>query len=142
MASKTEEWAGERPALFQWGPFTLHSGGTSSFKIECDALTDGDWRTLAHLLAERIGPVDHIAAVPRGGFRLADALASVVTWVVGGPILIVDDVLTTGASMEAARRRYIETGEWREIRGAVVFARGPVPAWITPLFTLTPEPAR
>ena len=34
--------------LLQEGNFTLASGKTSEFKIECDALTQEDWSTAAH----------------------------------------------------------------------------------------------
>lgn len=38
--------------LFQTGNFKLHSGKTSNFKIECDALTDEDLETFAKLISE------------------------------------------------------------------------------------------
>jgi adenine/guanine phosphoribosyltransferase-like PRPP-binding protein len=44
-------------------------------------------------------------------------------------LLIVDDVWTTGGSMEEHRAG-------RDAIGAVLFARGPVADWVTPLFTL------
>ena len=33
--------------LFQSGHFTLHSGAHTFWKVDCDALTDGDLDTLA-----------------------------------------------------------------------------------------------
>ncbi|KKL20362.1 hypothetical protein LCGC14_2456230, partial [marine sediment metagenome] len=45
-------------------------------------------------------------------------------------LLIVDDVLTTGASMEKQR-----AGRTNTI-GAVIFARGDCPAWVKPLFAM------
>lgn len=52
--------------------------------------------------------------------------------------LIVDDVLTTGGSMEIARHNYLVANPGSDVLGAVVFARGPCPDWITPLFRVTP----
>ena len=50
-----------------------------------------------------------------------------------GDMLIVDDVLTTGASMEHERARC----SGRTI-GVVLFARGPCPEWIHPVFRMDP----
>lgn len=67
--------------------------------------------------------------MPRGGLRLAEALKLYVT---EGALLIVDDVLTTGASMEEFRNG-------REALGAVIFARGHCPSWVVPLFQMDAE---
>lgn len=123
-------------ALFRLGDFTLHSGEKSAWKIDCDALTDKDWMTLAVLLHERVGRFNAALGIPRGGCRLADALNAIADG--SGPLLLVDDVLTTGRSMERARCRLVGAGN--QVRGAVVFSRGPVPEWITPLFVLTAAP--
>jgi len=110
--------------LFKRGDFQLHSGELSSWKIDCDALTDEDIETLARLIADRFtfGFVEGIAT---GGWRLAKALEK---WVTTGKLLIVDDVLTTGASMEEQRAG-------REAVGVVIFARGVCASWITPMFS-------
>lgn len=111
--------------LITVGKFTAHSGDVLDFKIECDALTDEDFSSLASIIAKRFRFGD-VEGIPRGGIRLATALQPYVSV---GPTLIVDDVLTTGHSMENARRAVTD-------RGVVIFARGPVPDWITPVFTL------
>ena len=118
-------------SLFHADQFTLHSGGSSPFKIDCDALSDADVCAVATWLRSILPLFGEIEGVPQGGMRLADALRSHRT---AGPLLIVDDVLTTGASMETQRAG-------REAIGAVIFARGPCPLWITPLFTLQSEVA-
>lgn len=73
-----------------------------------------------------------VVPVPEGGVRLAEALSCIVQKNGGfldtAPLIIVDDVLTTGASMEEVR------GENTNVVGIVVFARGPCPQWVIPLF--------
>ncbi len=114
--------------LFQSGNFKLHSGRSSAWKIDCDALTDADIETLALMMREILPPFRRVEGVPRGGLRLAAAMQEYTTK--SDRTLIVDDVLTTGASMERQRSgRGVDN-----IIGAVIFARGPCPFWITPLF--------
>ena len=131
--------AGERPApdtkvgvpapLFQSGEFTLYSGERSTFKIDCDALGVRDYVALSNMLRERIAPFSRVEGVPRGGLTWAETLRAGGYCSESGPVLIVDDVLTTGASMERQRAG-------RDAIGAVIFARGKCPPWVTPLFQL------
>lgn len=116
-------------ALFQRGDFTLHSGEKSGIKIDCDALTDADLDTLAWMIVNRVPKFRWVEGVPTGGLRLAQALKRYQQ--TGGGLLIVDDVLTSGGSMEQQRAG-------REAVGAVLFARRQPPDWVTPLFTVTP----
>lgn len=116
--------------LFRIGDFALHSGDRSRWKIECDSLTDEDWAALALMVVERVKPFTAVRGVPRGGLKLAKALEPYRSF--GNGVLIVDDVLTTGASMEQARRGRDSA------QGAVVFARGECPDWVTPLFRMVP----
>lgn len=117
-----------RLSLFRLGNFALHSGQTSAWKIDCDALTDEDWKAVALMFSEILPPFGRILGVETGGLKFAAAMTPYKTR--GAPLLIVDDVLTTGRSMEEVRNG-------REAIGAVVFARGQCPAWVTPLFQLT-----
>lgn len=110
--------------LLQFGNFVLSSGRRSQFKIDCDSLSDVDIATAAAWLAEMLPPFGLVEGVPRGGLRLAEAMRPYATT---GPLLICDDVSTSGASLERQRAG-------REAIGAVLFARGPCPAWVTPLF--------
>jgi orotate phosphoribosyltransferase len=120
--------------LFAVGAFTLHSGQYANFKIDCDSLTDQDISALAAKLAEILPPFGLVEGVPSGGLRLAAAMEKYA----GGPagrLLIVDDVLSTGVSMEEQRAG-------REAYGAVVFCRGATwPSWVTPLFVMRGTPA-
>ncbi len=103
------------------------SFATGHWKIECDALTDADWDCLAYMVSERMA-FSAVEGVPTGGLRFARALEKHAGK--GGPLLIADDVLTTGGSMEEHRAG-------REAQGVVAFSRcEEVPRWIVPLFQL------
>lgn len=114
--------------LFRTGDFALSSGRRSNWKIDCEALTAWDWKTLALMLAERLPAFGKVEGVPRGGLLLAAAMEAYAT---SGEsrLLVVDDVLTSGASMEKVRAG-------RHAVGAVVFARGSCPWWVMPLFQM------
>lgn len=110
--------------LFVPGAFQAHSGQMLRWKIECDALTDEDWKGLALILGPKLKPFGSVVGIPRGGLILASMLRSYS--VVSETLLIVDDVLTTGRSMKEHRVGF------EDAIGAVAFARGPCPDWITP----------
>lgn len=121
--------------LFQRGDFRLASGQRTGWKIECDALTEEDWRTLAHLAVAAFGWPGEVQGVPRGGLRFAEALREVMQFSSfrNGPLWIVDDVLTTGGSMD---RYLISIGNPLPVRGVVVFARGACPDWVDAIFKM------
>lgn len=94
--------------LFQQGNFRLASGQQSWWKLDCDGLTDEDWAVLARLAVE-IHPWMQSytpTGVATGGEPFAAALEPYCT--PSGPPLVVDDVITTGGSIERVRR---EIGE-------------------------------
>ncbi len=122
--------------LFQTGDFTLHSGKQSNFKIDCDALTDEDWQALAKLIYNAVGRFGKVVGVPTGGLKLAKALEPYCSVTHTSPVLIVDDVLTTGGSMNELRNK-LRSEHGRSIIGIVVFARNWCPHWITPIFEMT-----
>lgn len=123
--------------LFQSGNFTLNSGAVSSWKLECDALNDADWETLALMVRELVGPFGSVEGVPRGGLKLAAKLQPYCQKDYYSH-LIVDDVLTTGGSMERAKKTALDNRKisQRGVIGAVVFARGPCPPWVKALFQM------
>ncbi len=51
-----------------------------------------------------------------------------------GPLLIVDDVLTTGKTMERQRIRMGQRA--KTAKGLVIFARALPPPWVQAIFTL------
>jgi hypothetical protein len=112
--------------VFEYGDYRLHSGGDSCFRIDCTALTYYDLCALASMIVPSLKPFGQVYGIPRGGVRFADVLQSYSTI---GPRLVVDDVLTTGASMQA---------EWMQgDQGLVIFARtNLVPEWIRPIFSM------
>lgn len=121
--------------LFQLGDFTLNSGAKSAWKLECDALTDGEIYALAKMTALMVGPFSNVYGVPRGGLRLAAALKQYCS--LAGPHLIVDDVLTTGGSMERRKDALLSGIEKPpQVVGAVIFARGQLPMWVKALFNM------
>ena len=113
-------------SLFIKQDFTMHSGEIGHWKIECDALTVSELETLAFMLSELLPPFGSVFGIPRGGVLLAEMMRVYIT---DGPRLVVDDVLTTGASM-------IKEMKIGDI-GAVLFARGPCSSSIIPLFQKT-----
>ena len=120
-------------SLFNRGDFTPSSGARSPFRIDCDALADGGWGALAALAVGPVGPSREVVSVPTGGDRFAAALRKYAAGEENDLTLIADDVLTSGGSMERARLKHFYA------KGVVAFARGPVPAWVTPLFVMTQE---
>lgn len=115
-------------SLFQTGSFKSNSGDVLPWKIDCDILWPDDWECLALMLTEMISPFGMVEGVSTGGIKFANALQA--HCLPGHPLLIVDDVLTTGRTMETVRAG-------RPSVGAVVFSRGPVvPGWITPIFRM------
>jgi len=121
-------------SLFQSGNFTLHSGNRSIFKIDCDFIPDSGLVALAPLGHKIIGPFSSVIGVPAttpggidNGARFAKAMLPYVSG--SGPILIVDDVLSTGRSMNEMREKLgVNTV------GLVIFAREKPPEWIKAIF--------
>ena len=127
--------------LFSKKDWEMHSGDTSDFKIECDALTDNDLETLAYLISKKF-TLSGVQGIPRGGTKLANKLEKYVDKRAGEQFLIIDDVFTTGASMEQARRtvyyHHLYFNQYRDkIIGVVIFARGKCPNWIRPIFDMS-----
>lgn len=123
--------------LFQYTgcPFISHAGNELQYKIECDALTDEDWECVAYIIAkEKNIRFGSIIGVAQGGLKLAKACARYLDPMLSAlDVLIVDDVLTTGSSMEKSKEQANSIKGIRSIQGAVLFARGECAEWITPI---------
>lgn len=116
--------------LFRLGSYRLASGRRSSWKVECDALGPSDWETLALVADDRLRLRFRLAVcVPSGGAPLARAMRQYERR--DGPVLICDDVLTTGESMQRELDRF-----GPDSIGLVAFARGPVPERVSAIWTL------
>jgi len=114
--------------------FISHSGKKLDFKIECDFLTDADLNVFAHIILKKYN-FSNVIGIPRGGVRLSNLLKHHQNSE-SKHILIVDDVLTTGDSMEKMRSKFIDKSN---IKGVVMFSRGKTPNWIDPIFQLWKE---
>lgn len=134
-------------SLFQLGKFTLSSGQTSNWKIECDALTPEDWQALALMVHEKNYGFHTVVPAPKGkssslidnAKSFANALEPYCDHNNARHLLLVDDVYTTGGTLSELRRRLVKTGvdTPNNIIGIVVFARNPLKEyskWISPVF--------
>jgi hypoxanthine phosphoribosyltransferase len=117
--------------------FISHSGILLPFKIECAAFDDEDWGILADIIGNNMD-FNEVVGIPRGGLQLAEHLQEFVKPQTKKKrrILIVDDVLTTGASMCKAYDQCKKDDN--KVKGVVVFARSRVhlPDWCDCVFLL------
>ena len=128
-------------ALFQDGDFISHAGLPLGWKLECDALSAEDWRCLAKMIREREHrPWYKAVGIPRGGVQLGEYLNEYSSGNKQDPILIADDVYTTGTSFREFKKNgyaFDPAIYW------CVFARNPIDPEhkVNALFTMpTGEP--
>ena len=122
--------------LFVRRNFKSHSGLDLTWKIEMDALSDAEWWTIKKMIMEITPPFKEVVGIPRGGVKLASLLDEHTTGEKTDPILIVDDVLTTGASIENFLTSYQRNRKPFTAIGWVVFARTQCPSWVNALFQM------
>lgn len=121
--------------LLNYGEFASHSGKKLHYKIDCDALSDEDLKSIAKTIGSRL-QFKKVIGIPTGGVRFATELEKYVVDDVN-MVVIVDDVLTTGKSMELARKQYLKDDE--NVVGIVIFNRmqESLPNWIYPIFNVS-----
>lgn len=118
--------------LFKFGWFASHSKFQLPWKLDLESgFRPGDWEAIASIIAWKFA-FRSVYGIPKGGNDLAKALNRYCE--PGYPVLIVDDVLTTGRSMIEARARLNLLDE--PVIGVVVVARGPMPDWVWPILSV------
>lgn len=127
-------------SIFQKVDFKSHAGLDLSWKIECDGVSKKEWKCLTEMIMDyEKRPFQSAIGIPRGGVVLGSYLNQYSTENPDDPILIVDDVLTTGGSMEEFKRERMFRNPTKYI-GWVVFARGFPPQWCRALFQMPFNP--
>ena len=119
--------------LFKKENVVLNSGKESDFKIDCDALTDEDIDCISYLISKKF-KFSSVVGIPTGGTKLENSLKKYRIDDDTLPILICDDVLTTGGSMNRMRESFEYSGVKNNIIGVVIFSRGVCPEWIYSVF--------
>lgn len=132
-------------SIFQRGTFILNSSNVSRWKLELDDATDEEIATFAYMAIDtcRVPCFGSIVPVPKGksaskvdnAKRIADAMQRYVIPDVR-TTLIVDDVFTTGGSINQCREGYAAQHPGIYVSGFVIFARSPTFGWVNALFTM------
>tara|TARA_B110000495_G_scaffold203689_1_gene228812 strand:- start:1691 stop:2101 length:411 start_codon:yes stop_codon:yes gene_type:complete len=87
--------------LFQRYDYKSHANLDLTWKLECDAISDGEWSVLARIISElESRPFSDVVGIPRGGVKLENEMLNYVSGNKNDPVLIVDDVWTTGTSFK------------------------------------------
>lgn len=125
--------------MFKFKNFKSHTGKLLSWKIECNDLSKDDIKCITNVIIHRIS-YQHVLCPPTKSKQLRRLIALLkhhATKEGRYAYLIIDDVLTTGKSMEQEYQFLQNHGiEKRLITGIVIFARNECPHWITPIFQL------
>jgi len=134
MEKNMLERVGRHTHLFIEEDFTGHSGEQLHWKIEMDALDDAEWKCIARMILEyETRPFQAAIGIPRGGLTLSSYLNEYSTQNPEDPYLIVDDVLTTGGSMEEFKEEHFKD---KKVVGWVVFSRNRPSDWVNVLFQM------
>jgi hypothetical protein len=120
--------------IFVKEDFVSHAGLDLKWKIECDGLTEDDWECLALMISEiENRPFSKVVGIPRGGLPLQYAMEKYATGDEKHPVLIVDDVYTTGTSFnDFVEENYAD----QDVICWVAFARNPANQQVNALFQM------
>ena len=93
------------------------------------------------MIMELTQPFQVAVGVPRGGIKLGKLLNEYATGDEKDPVCIVDDVLTTGGSMEVFYQKHLHVQSILGNKaftafGWVVYARNQPPNWVKALFQM------
>jgi len=131
---KVTDTTAKKSQLFVDRRFISHSGQELLWKVECDAISEAEWLWAAARVAERF-TFREVHGIPGGGIPFEKALRPYIKSD-GDFFLIVDDVLTTGTSMEKAKKGLRARHKEVPRIGVVLFARISPPPWIGALWQL------
>ena len=116
--------------LFEKKNFISHAGIPMTWKLECDAISESEWEALATMIMDyQKEPFGKVVGIPRGGIPLQKALEPFATGNDTDPLLVVDDVYSTGTS-------FIEFCGEDDCLKWVVFARKTTENGVRALFTM------
>ena len=128
------ERVGRHTHLFVEEDFKSHAGLDLHWKIEMDALDEAEWKCIARMIMEyQKEPFQAAIGIPRGGLKLSGYLNKYSTQNPKDPYLVIDDVLTTGGSMEEFKEEHFKN---KKVVGWVVFSRKNPASWIKTLFQM------
>jgi hypothetical protein len=116
--------------LFKKPKGTLNFPNTTDLTIECDSLTDEDYKSLAQTIGRKL-QFKKVVAASGGGLKLEKALEKCCVEDDTYATLICGDVLTTGETMENMKANLNDPN----VIGVVIFAVGKCPDWVLPIFT-------
>jgi len=123
--------------LFQEVDIIGHAGGRLTWKIECDAISDAEWEVLAkQILHYERRPFRVAIGIPSGATKLGDILNRYASGQPQHPVLVVDDVYTTGTSFKEFKQKHYQD---EHIMQWVIFARKPTTHDVNALFTMPAE---
>lgn len=130
--SRSDNSNGSLYNLFKFGWFVSHSKFQLPWKLDLEnGLNIDDWEAIASIISCKFA-FRAVYGIPKGGTQLARILNHYCE--PRYPVLIVDDVLTTGRSMIEARAQLGLLNE--PTIGVVVVARGLAPNWVWPILTV------
>jgi hypothetical protein len=104
--------------IFHKEDVVLSSGQKSSWIIRCENLPKKDWDGIAHIAMETLNlKFRYAVGIPRGGIKFAKAMEAYATHLPEDPVLVVDDVFTTGQSI----KHYVQESRDNHITESFIF---------------------